>query len=491
MGGVCDAIEKLAKDAVKLFEEYGKSLKAKWEKVKSLVSDGADAILAGLKKLGNSIVEMAKKVGEFLAKFACDITPKDIANLFDVFGVSDMRGLFTKESKEFDELRGLDLQGESAKDATEVKAVGAIGGAVCGTVFAALTLAGSPITIIANVLKLIQGKCKWFGDPKKNMAITIGTTGGVGADAAMGAAIGGGLGLEVGVGVALDGTKFCYLGGCGTTTVGVGPKGGVSASASVGVAVSFFNDIAAIPGSCRSYGFGLDLEVTAGIGAGAGFGLDFFTDVLFVGKKDSGLSWDMFKNTFGGSVSLSVSVSAGAGGGIAGGVSFGECYAPLCVRTDGLGCDGKTFAIASQDILGLANLEAEYEGDLEGRSYQAIEGPDRVEKVDIQETDDLERTDEEKAEILEAFRQRIRSKYYHLFEREVEANLNHGTSLEQESTFKMLEGSIGELESSINLLKAERERKAGKKARKLFARAHKSKARKKHKALRPAEADEE
>lgn len=182
--------------------------------------------------------------------------------------------------------------------------------------------------------------------------------------------------------------------------------------------------------------------------------------------------------------------------------------------------------------------------------------------MDIQETDDLERTDEEKAEILEAFRQRIRSKYYHLFEREVEANLNHGTSLEQESTFKMLEdlvthgpgpagcatagwrptvslrglrpallcalatvdriphlatsstghravtlcsgltpvhgprvprleGSIGELESSINLLKAERERKAGKKARKLFARAHKSKARKKHKALRPAEADEE
>lgn len=86
MGGVCDAIEKLAKDAVKLFEEYGKSLKAKWEKVKSLVSDGADAILAGLKKLGNSIVEMAKKVGEFLAKFACDITPKDIANLFDVYG---------------------------------------------------------------------------------------------------------------------------------------------------------------------------------------------------------------------------------------------------------------------------------------------------------------------------------------------------------------------------------------------------------------------
>ena len=84
-------------------------------------------------------------------------------------------------------------QGESAKDATEVKAVSAIGGAVCGTVFAALTLAGSPITIIANVLKLIQGKCKWFGDPKKNMAITIGTTGGVGVDAAVGAAIGGGL----------------------------------------------------------------------------------------------------------------------------------------------------------------------------------------------------------------------------------------------------------------------------------------------------------
>merc|ERR1719271_1354889 len=64
----------------------------------------------------------------------------------------------------------------------------------------------------------------------------------------------------------------------------------------------------------------------------------------------------MLKDTFGGGATFSAGVSAGAGGGVSAGYAT-----PVCIRTDGLGCDGKDlekgsnfgFERTSLDNLGL------------------------------------------------------------------------------------------------------------------------------------------
>jgi hypothetical protein len=387
----CDHIE----DTIGVLYNEGKDYV---RKVKSESKQLWNAAKKDLGDFADFVEEQAHQVVEWMKSLVpCGITASDLLDLIGGREISDVVAAFDNVAEDWQEMRGaarkLDVDG--ALDAAETAIIGAVASAACNIVWGVLgTVTG--LRNVANLLHLINRKCKVLGDVDPTIA--VGVVGGISVDIAGGVAVEGAAGLEVGMAMSTSGAKMCYIGGCATVTMGVGAKVGASVGVEAGLAISFFKTPGNIPGKCTTYGIGFDVDVSLGAGVGAGVGLDLFTgcgngadtgstDGLCYAEggsmKDDGFT-NMLKDTFGGGATFSAGVSAGAGGGVSAGYATGVCNTPICIRTDGLGCDGKdlksgsNFGATSSALVGRnLGLEADEKMRLSAPAQMRLSAPAR------------------------------------------------------------------------------------------------------------------